>query len=252
MALAVLGIALVGSILGLDRTAAGQFMVSQPIVAGPITGWMLGDPAAGLAIGAILELLWVLDLPVGTFVPANTTICTVSATAAAALGHPGGASPADFGFSILLTTIMVPITMKADSLVRTLNSRLGDSVLASSGQNMGRALSRAQGKGLLFFFLKSFVLYCLLVPPSIAAVGLFAQMPSALHRAASLFVRLLPLLGVALVLRKLSMRTFDRFFLVGCVFAAIFGEVEHVPAPVILILSAAAGWVGAEFLERRS
>ena len=86
MVLAILFIAIVGGLIGLDRTAVGQFMVSQPIVAAPFTGWLLGDPAAGLVIGAALELIWVLDVPVGTFVPADSTISAVFATAVAALG----------------------------------------------------------------------------------------------------------------------------------------------------------------------
>jgi mannose/fructose/N-acetylgalactosamine-specific phosphotransferase system component IIC len=98
MVLVILGISAVGGILGLDRTAAGQFMISQPIVAGPVTGWMLGDPTAGIVIGAVLELIWLLDLPVGTFVPADATIGTVSATAFAALGKSGGCVPCGHRF----------------------------------------------------------------------------------------------------------------------------------------------------------
>ena len=95
--LAVLGIAIAGGIIGLDRTAAGQFMISQPIVAGPLTGWLLGDPTAGIVIGASMELVWLLDMPIGTFVPADATIGTISAAAAAALGSPAGASLPDSG-----------------------------------------------------------------------------------------------------------------------------------------------------------
>ena len=65
-------------------------------------------------IGAVLELMWVLDMPVGTFVPADATMGAVSATAIAALGG-AGKPPLDLvGFSILLTTVMVPITMMVD------------------------------------------------------------------------------------------------------------------------------------------
>src|SRR5512144_793268 len=114
MVLAILGIALAGGVIGLDRTAAGQFMVSQPIVAGPLTGWLLGDTAAGVVVGAVLELIWLLDMPVGTFVPADATLGAVSATAIAALGSPAGAPPAALGFSLLLTPGIVPVTMLAD------------------------------------------------------------------------------------------------------------------------------------------
>ncbi len=252
MVLAVLGVALVGGVIGLDRTAAGQFMISQPIVAGPLTGWMLGEPTTGLVIGAALELIWVLDLPVGTFVPANATIGTVSATAIAVVGNPAGASLPIIGFSMLLTTATVPLTMKADGLIRTWNARLADTALTTSGSRAGRALGRAQVAGLVLFFLKSFVLYCIFIPLGVAAVGFFGHLPDAYHQAMSLFVKLLPTLGVALVVRKLSVRTFDRYFLTGFVIAAIFAQVYHGPALVVLLMTAAAGWMGARYHERQS
>ena len=66
-------------------------MISQPIVAGPLAGWLLGDIAAGMVIGGVLELIWVLDMPVGTFVPADATVGTMAATAIAVLGgRPSG------------------------------------------------------------------------------------------------------------------------------------------------------------------
>ena len=152
MLLAVFGVAVIGGIIGLDRTAAGQFMISQPIVAAPFMGWVLGDTAAGMVVGAALELIWVLDMPIGTFVPADATIGAVSATAVAAIGSPGGATLPVIGFSILLATALVPVTMKAESLVRAWNSALADRVLAVSGERRGRALTRAQSAGPDVFF----------------------------------------------------------------------------------------------------
>ena len=156
----IFGVALVGGILGLDRTAAGQFMISQPIVAGPLTGWMLGDTAAGLVIGAVLELIWVLDMPVGAFVPADSTIGAVSATAIAALGSAGNATPDLIGFSILLTTAMVPITMKVEGAGRTYNSRVDDRAASAAGEDADRKLFRAHLSGLAGLFFKK----CVTVP----------------------------------------------------------------------------------------
>lgn len=252
MVLAILGIALAGGVIGLDRTAAGQFMISQPIVAGPLAGWLLGDPAAGAVIGATLELIWVLDLPIGTFVPANATVGTVSATAIAALGSPGGASLPVIGFSIMLTTVLVPITMKADGLVRQWNSRIADKALAAPGRQGGAVLSHIQCAGLGFFFLKSFVLYILFIPLGLAAVALFGHLPLVFHRALALFVRLLPLVGVALVMSKLSVNAFDKYFFLGFTCAVIAGQLFHAPALVVLLTTAAAGLLGARYRERKS
>ncbi len=252
MILTIVGIALVGGFIGLDRTAAGQFMVSQPIVVGPLTGWMLGDPRAGIVIGVVLELIWVLDMPIGSFVPADATISTVSATAIAALGSPGDSSLPIIGFSILMTAAIAPATMMADDIVRHRNSRLADALVAGPGPDPGRELVRAHLSGLPVFFLKSFILYLVFLPAGVAAVSAFNCMPDHVHRALSLFVKLLPLVGVALVVRKLTMRTVDLFFIGGFVIAALAGMLFHVPALVIILLTMTGGWLGGKHRERRS
>jgi len=251
MVLAVFGVAVIGGIIGLDRTAAGQFMISQPIVAAPFMGWVLGDTAAGMVVGAALELVWVLDMPIGTFVPADATIGAVSATAVAAIGSPGGAPLPVIGFSILLATTLVPVTMKAEAMVRSWNSVLADRVQAVPGEKRGRALNRAQFTGLVFFFLKSFVLYALFIPAGVVALASFGRLPGFIHVALSLFVKLLPVLGVALVVRKLSVKVFDQFFFIGFLTAVCFGQAIHAPALVVLLLTAAAGWLGARYRERQ-
>ncbi len=68
----------------------------------------------------------------------------------------------------------------------------------------------------------------------------------------SLFVKLLPLVGAALVVRKLSMRTVDLFFLSGFVIAVVAGMLFHAPAIVIVLLTVTGGWLGARYRERRS
>jgi mannose/fructose/N-acetylgalactosamine-specific phosphotransferase system component IIC len=221
-------------------------MISQPIVAGPLTGWMLGDPTAGIIIGAVLELIWVVDMPVGTFVPANSTISTVCATAIAALGSAGAASLSVIGFSLLLTTGMVPVTMTADTAVRKWNARLAFAAAAVTREPSGRTLAKAHLSGLAVFFLKSFVLCLLFLPAGIAAVALFGQMPEKFHRAMSFFVKLLPLLGAALIVRRLSMKSVDAFLLAGFMLAAA-GAAFHAPALIIILLTVTGGWLGARY-----
>lgn len=249
--LAVVGIAFVGGLIGLDRTAAGQFMVSEPIVAAPLTGWLLGDPIAGIIIGVVLELIWVLDMPIGAFVPADATISAVSATAIAALGSTGSAPLPVIGFSILLTAAMVPVTMRADGIIRHWNSRLADAVVNGSPLSR-RALAGAHLSGLPIFFMKSFVLYLVFLPLGLAAVSAFDHSSENVHRAMSLFVKLLPVVGVALVVRKLSMRTVDLFLLGGCLGAALAGQFLHAPALIIITFSVIVGWLGARYRERSS
>ncbi len=56
---------LLGGLLALDGTSVGQIMVSRPLVAGVLTGWVVGDPAAGLLIGGMMEIYFISVFPVG-------------------------------------------------------------------------------------------------------------------------------------------------------------------------------------------
>lgn len=251
MVLAITGVALVGGLVGLDRTAAGQFMLSQPIVAAPITGWLLGDATAGLIIGAMLELIWVLDMPVGSFVPADATVGAVTATAVAALTCPGGAPRSVIGFCILLSVGTVPFTMLADTYVRTWNSRLVAAAHAVTGADAARNLSRAHLAGLCAFFLKSVLLYALLLPAGLAAAALFMRTPATVQAAMELFLKLLPLLGAALIVRRLSISSLDEFLIMGFMTAGLAALVLHMHAVMITLLTVVSGWLGVRYRGHR-
>lgn len=247
----ILLIAAAGGLLGLDRTALGQFLVSEPIVAAPLTGWLLGDIAAGVVIGVVLEMLWVLDLPVGTFVPADSTIAAIAATAIAVLGSRGDAAlPGVMGFSLLLTAGMAPVTMLADRFIRNQNARLAEWAQEAGDADAGRRLVTAHLAGLGVFFLKSFVILLVLVPMGLGAVQVYDALPGKVHAAMSLFMRLLVFLGAALMIRKLSRDVVDRFVLFGAVSSVIGTLMLHIHPGVSVTIAAAAGWLGVRYRER--
>ena len=61
----VLVLSLLGGVLGLDTVSFPQAMLSRPIVGATLSGAILGDAAAGLLVGAALELFAVDTLPFG-------------------------------------------------------------------------------------------------------------------------------------------------------------------------------------------
>jgi len=61
----LLPVSLLGGLLALDTTAVLQILISQPLVAGTILGWVLGDVQLGMQMGLLLQLLWLNQLPVG-------------------------------------------------------------------------------------------------------------------------------------------------------------------------------------------
>ena len=69
-------IALLMAFLSLDETALGQFMISRPIVTGPLVGWIAGHPNIGMELGALIELIWIGDMPVGAHLPLDLMTLT--------------------------------------------------------------------------------------------------------------------------------------------------------------------------------
>lgn len=245
-------LALVGGLIGLDRTAAGQFMISQPIVAGPLVGTLLGDGASGLIIGSVLQLVWVMDMPIGTFVPANATVMSIVATGSAVLGSPGQVTPAVLGFCLLLSTALAPLTMAADRVVRALNGRLVSGVdAASAGNALDRRLVRAHLLGMGVFYAKSLILCAVTLPVGYSAVRVFAAAPAALQETAAFVLVLLPLVGVASMVRRLTVNNFDWFLLGGFCASAVAGLALRLPAVALPAVAAVVGWVGVKLRERR-
>lgn len=52
-------------VVGVDLVTAPQGLLSRPLVAAAVAGWLAGDVAAGLRIGVVLELFALDVLPVG-------------------------------------------------------------------------------------------------------------------------------------------------------------------------------------------
>lgn len=156
-----------GSFLSLDRTAILQSMVSRPIVASPVIGYMLGDTMTGLLIGCVLELLFIGDLPLGGYIPPNETLISILITAITLIGHkalsgifvvnlPAGFNNADIifilGFVILISIPMDIICRKADTAVRKHNIRFYNSVVSDLGKGYLKTIGTNNTKGLVILF----------------------------------------------------------------------------------------------------
>ncbi len=175
-------LSLVGGVLSLDRIAAFQTMVSRPIVAGPLIGYLLGNAGAGLMVGVTLELLLIGDLPVGTYVPVHETGLAVLVTAitVTALGPGAGPSPGE-GYAsdamqlipaVLLVTIPVSkIYQKADTFTRSINRRFFNSACSSLASGGPGKVVRENMKGLVPVFLTNVITLFVTVTPLMVAAS---------------------------------------------------------------------------------
>jgi mannose/fructose/N-acetylgalactosamine-specific phosphotransferase system component IIC len=91
--LEVVPLALLGGLFGLDVVSFPQAMISRPIVAATLGGALSGDPAGGLLIGAVLELIALDTLPLGAsrYPEWGSASVVGGALFAANPSHPSGA-----------------------------------------------------------------------------------------------------------------------------------------------------------------
>ncbi len=146
-------------LVGLDRVAFAQFMISRPIVVGPLTGFLLGNSLVGLEIGMLLELLWLGRLPVGAAIPPDDTQIALGATVMALsmekyLGLHG------MPMVILAVLIAIPLGKLGqlfDRLARHINDRFNDNALKLVAINGSSVVERMHLYGLASFALASLV-----------------------------------------------------------------------------------------------
>lgn len=79
MILQILKISLIGGLINLDDVPLIQTMISQPVVAAPLLGWIFGDLKSGLVVGAFLQLLMGYLLPIGCAVPMDGSLVAIMA-----------------------------------------------------------------------------------------------------------------------------------------------------------------------------
>ncbi|HRY29342.1 MAG TPA: PTS sugar transporter subunit IIC, partial [Elusimicrobiota bacterium] len=85
----ILTVAWVYGLLALDHIAVGQFMLSRPLVVGPLLGWCLGNAPLGLLAGASVEMFWVHPIPVGHWPIDPAAVAALSITWCQLSSHPG-------------------------------------------------------------------------------------------------------------------------------------------------------------------
>ena len=141
-------IACLGGALALDATTVGQFMLSRPLVAGTLTGALLGDPEAGLLIGALLELYLLVSFPSGGARFPEGATATVVAVAAASASSSVGAIPVAIAVGLLWGHIGdVSITQ-----MRKVNGRLAPE--SSEGDVRAATVTAVHLAGVLFDFIR--------------------------------------------------------------------------------------------------
>ncbi|BCR05481.1 hypothetical protein DESUT3_25500 [Desulfuromonas versatilis] len=198
---------LVSVFVGLDRTAVLQVMVSRPIVAAPLTGLLLGEPAVGLQVGALVELLWLGRLPVGAAIPPDDTQVAVGATALAIV-FQGPLGLTGLAPSVLCTLVALPlgrIGQAFDRWARTRNGELLKRALDSLDAGQLEAAEKSHLLGLSHFALASLATYLVIIGAGSAVLLLFGSpLLQLVDPAKGWLWMVFPLVGTAVILGTIN------------------------------------------------
>lgn len=225
-------LALVGGLLALDRTAVAQFGLSQPIAAGPLVGWLLGDAAAGLLVGSLLQLLYAGALPIGASVPPDEGAAALVAAAAAVVGaRLEGAEPR--GPALMVVAVLAGLAAgeaarALDVQVRRANVWFAHRADAAAGRADDRAIARLALGGLGLWFAAGAAAALIFAPAAGLVAGrAVAALPPQGAAAFGLLAIALPALAVASALAAMRapsrLALFAGAFAVGSVVVGLAG-----------------------------
>jgi PTS system mannose-specific IIC component len=160
-----------GVLAGLDLVTFPQALLNRPIVAGAGTGVLLGDPMAGLQVGAVLELFALDVLPVGASRYPDYGAGTVGAVL---LVHerPGGET---LGLAVFFALLMAVAGGWSLQWVRQVNGTRVQAAAAGLAAGDAGVIAGLQVRGILSDALRSFILVLAAV---VFALALRGHLPS--------------------------------------------------------------------------
>ena len=214
-------IAGIGSLLSLDRTAWTQLMISRPIVIAPIIGLACGNAAVGLFVGALIELLWINELPVGSTIPSDDTLfaAVASGVITTIVTDQNMSDPVSIGSLIFLVFIaMVPLASqgkKIDIMARKYNEGIFTEMetrllVGDPAQAVSLHL-----KGLLHFLVCNFI--AIVIAGGILLLTMpfiHSCMSEGIRRIMSGLLLIFPLVGIATLLSGIHKKNILALFIV--------------------------------------
>lgn len=151
----------IGAILSADITMFGQFMISRPIFCGPLFGYILGDIYTGLWLGMIVEMMWINEIPMGVSVPVDLTMLTSLAVIWSCSFYQGSQEAAIFALAIAIP--FAYLYKEVDLAGRLFNTKIMHWVENGIEQGHENRISHGLYLGLVFFFLRSCLMYIVLL-----------------------------------------------------------------------------------------
>jgi len=219
-----------GGLLCLDRVFI-QTMISRPIVVAPLVGLFFHHVYAGLVVGAIVELIWIDRLPIGTYIPPNDSLTAVLAAATVMIGAPvqENIRPEFVALCVLLAIPFGILAKQMDILIIKANDALSDDAIKAAERQEIQAVERKSYQGLFRVF-AAYFLFLLVAQLILIPVVLwgFPRLSTTVIKTLRLMYYFLPLLGIAVAVNMLKLKHAVPVFCTVFLMIAILLEIFHV------------------------
>ncbi len=196
----------------------GYNAISRPVTAGLITGLVMGDVQTGLFIGGTMELL---ILGVGTFGGATIPDYFTATVVGTALTVVGGLSPQEG------VTLAIPVAIlmtQLDILARLSNTIFLQKARKYAQNGDFKGITRMNVLGIIPWGLsRAIPIFLVLILGSQFVTQLVEAIPESIMNGLTVAAGLLPVVGIAILLRYLPFKKLFVFFLIGFILAAAFG-----------------------------
>jgi len=214
-------LAVIGGFLSLDATAVGQTLISQPLLAGPIIGLILGDVQTGLLVGTLLQLIWISKLPVGGANPSLGTALLGIFTAGIVIIYQGrNIQPGLLPVAIFLGTVVGFSAQKGEAVLNRFDDYLIHWVERLINQNRIWGIEVINWLSLIIIFTFSFLLILISTFLGLKLCSMFFSMVNPqMIRGLILAEKMLPILGLAVVFNLFSKKKNVPLFLIAVLIA---------------------------------
>lgn len=222
---AVLLVGALGALLAMDEVAVAQTWFGQPLPAALVTGWLLGDPGIGLAVGLPLQVALLGNLPVGQTFTGEPTSAVVAVVGGVVLAGRDAAAPWAQGTSqeaALLgwvLTLAVLFSALGHWVVQAERRACVQWMLLGHRTLRDGDLGRIEGlhlRGLLATLLRGLLFTVLFLLVSLRlALPAFDLLPAAAVPLLALVPWLLPALGLGALLGRFGLRRYWPWVLGG-------------------------------------
>lgn len=196
----LLSAAMASGFITLDIIAWGPWMVSQPLVCGPLLGWWLGHVKAGVIVGGIAQLIWMDITPVGVGIPYDVTAVTLLGV------YWGSLDPGDrISYLVLALVLAVPFGVLfrvMDQYARRLNTIFARWIESVPDPYLTQALTLGIFGGTLWSWVRYALFFSVAMKVGERLLG-FVRFPPDLawvERGFSMAGILLPIAGMGVVL----------------------------------------------------